>query len=437
MIRPNGLLAGCGVLAALGGAVLWFQKHPSKPESATPAAPKILALSEDQFEGIRLVKVGSEPVFLKKTGDKWVLTEPLQADADQDTVKTLIGNLATLNASRLIDENPSSLGAFWLASPAQRVEISLRGGAVSKLLLGGDTPTGSDVYVKLETSPKVYTISTAVKVNFEKTVSDLRDKRLLTFNSDKVTAVSLTSKGPAFEFAKNGQNEWQITKPAPFRADSPQVDDLLRKLKDAKMDLSGPNPTDFATAAKIASASVTDASGTQTLEIRRSQSKDKSYYAKSSAVEGIYKLAGDLGDGVKDKDVDTFRNKKLFDFNFSDPAKVEINGAAYQKSGDKWTGPSGQIDPPSIQSVIDKLRDLSAAKFTAKMAGTQTLEFAVTSGDKPKIEKVTINKAGEVYTAQRGGDTAVYVIDASAFTDLQKTVAGIKPWQAPKPDKKK
>jgi len=439
MMKPTGLLAACGVLAALTGVVLWYQKHPAKPESTTPASPKILALSENQIEGIRLVKLGSAPIVLRKTGDKWSITEPKPADADQDAVRSLVGSLATLNADRLIDDKPSDLNGFGLASPPGEVDVTVKGGTVNKLLLGSDTPAGSDVYVKLEANPKVFTIPTSTKSNFEKTTNDLRDKRLLTFNSDKVTAVSVTSKGPAFEFAKNGQNEWQITKPKPYRADSSQVDDLLRKLKDAKMDLTTDDQkkaaTEFAAASKVAMASVTDNSGTQTLDVR--QAKDKTYYAKSSAVEGIYKMTGDLGDGVKDKDVDSFRNKKLFDFNFNDPTKVEINGAAYQKSGDKWTGPAGQVDSGSIQSVIDKLRDLSASKFTDKMAGTQTLEFAVTSGDKNKVEKVTINKNGDEYDAQRGGEPAVYVLDASAFNDLQKAVSGIKPYQAPKPDKKK
>jgi hypothetical protein len=439
MMKPTGLLAACGVLAVLSGVVLWFQKHPAKPESTLAASPKILALGEDQVEGIRLVKAGSDPIVLKKTGDRWMLTEPKQADADQDAMRSLVSSLATLNSDRLIDEKPSDLTAFGLSSPAEEVDVTLKGGAVNKLLIGSDTPAGNGVYAKLEADPKVYTIAASTKSNFERSVNDLRDKRLLTFNSDKVTAVSFTSKGPAVEFAKNGQNEWQITKPGPYRADSPQVDDLLRKLKDARMDLATDDQkktaAEYAAASKVGVASVTDNSGTQTVEIH--EGKDKTFYAKSSAVPGIYKMTGDLGEGLKDKDADSFRNKKLFDFNFSDPGKVEINGAAYSKSGDKWTGPAGQIDPASIQSVIDKLRDLSAARFSAKMGGTQTLEFAVTSGDNHKVEKVTINKNGEEYDAQRGGEPAVYVLDAGAFNDLQKAVSGIKPYQAPKPDKKK
>jgi len=442
MMKPTGLLVACGVLAALGGTAIWFQKHPTKPESTTPASPKILTLAEDRIEGIRIAKPGSEPITLKKIGDKWVITEPKQMDADQDVVRSIVTSISKLDADRLIDENPSSLANYTLAMPLLEVDVTLKGGAVRKLLMGGDTPAGSDVYAKLEDNPKVYTISTSTKSNFDKTLNDLRDKRLLTFNPDKVSTVSVASKGAPFEFAKNGAGEWQITKPRPYRADANQVDDLLRKLKDAKMDLTGYDPkqaaAEYAGGAKVASATVTDNSGAQTIDIR--QAKDKTYYAKSTAVEGIYKLTGDLGDGLKDKDVDAFRNKKLFDFGFSDPSKIEINGAAYQKSGDKWTGPSGQIDSGSIQSVIDKLRDLSATKFSDKMAGTQTLEFAVTSGEpgKTKVEKVTINKNGDEYLAQRAGEPSVYVLDPTLFGDLQKAVAGIKPYQAPKPaDKKK
>jgi hypothetical protein len=164
--------------------------------------------------------------------------------------------------------------------------------------------------------------------------------------------------------------------------------------------------------------------------------KDDSYYAKSSALDGAYKLTGDLAESLKDRDIDSFRNKKLFDFGFTDPSKVEIDGAAYQKSGEKWTGPKGQMDASSIQAVVDKLRDLSAGKFADKMAGTQAQTISVTSGDKNKLEKIVLNKAGEDYDVQRDGDPAVYVVSAASYGDLQKAITAIKPYQAPAANKK-
>src|SRR5215469_576168 len=436
-MKPNGLMAATGVLVALGGTIWWYNKHPKKETPATPASPKLLSVSDSDIEGIRIAKTGSDPVVLKKLADKWVIAEPKQMAADEDTVKSLTSSLSSLNADRVIDEKPDNLAGFGLATPVEEIDVTRKGGAVDKILIGSDTPSGTDAYAKVESKPAVYTVFSSTKSNFDKSVNDLRDKRFLPFNSDKVTAISVTSKGPAFSFGKNAQGEWQIVTPSPMRADSMQVDDLLRKLKDAKMDLAGADDkkaaSEFASGTNVGTAVVTDNSGPYTINIH--QSKDKTYYAKSSAVEGIYKLSGDAGDVLKDKDVDSFRNKKLFDFGFNDPSRLDLNGVVYQKSGDKWNGPAGQVDSSSLQNVIDKLRDLSASKFADKMSGTQALAVAVTSGDKNKLERVTISKAGDAYNAQREAEPSVYVIDGKNFDDLQKAISGIKPYEAPKKNK--
>ncbi len=436
-MKLGGLLTAIGVLAILGGTVWWTNKHPSvDAKSKTPDAPKILSLDPKQITDIRIAKTGSDPVELVKLAQTWEITKPEMLHADQDTVDMLANSVATLTADRLIDDHPADLNAFGLTSPAMEVDVTLKDGKTSKLLIGSDTPAATGTYVKLESDPKVFTVPTSTKASFDKSTSDLRDKRLLTFNQDKLTSVTLAGKGPAVEFGKNAQGDWQITKPKPMRADTLLVDDLVRKLKDAKMDVVSTDAKEqFAKADKVGTASTTDNSGTQTIELHKA--KDNSYYAKSSALPGgVYKVAGDLGDSFT-KGIDDYRNKKLFDFSFNDPTKVEINGVAYQKSGDKWMSGSTQYDGGSLQSVIDKLRDLSAAKFSEKMAGTQAFVFGVTSGDKNRYEKVTINKDGDSYDAQRDGDPTVYVIDSKTIDDLQKAAAAIKPFQAPKPEKKK
>ena len=90
---------------------------------------------------------------------------------------------------------------------------------------------------------------------------------------------------------------------------------------------------------------MTDAAGTQQLEVRKD--KDKTYYAKSSVVEGVHKLTEEIGDGL-DKSLDDFRNKKMFDFGLSDPSKIEIRTArsrwSSRKSGDKWMSGGKTMD---------------------------------------------------------------------------------------------
>lgn len=435
-MKFGGISTAIVVLAALGGLLWWSNKHPTTASSSsTPASPKIISIDAKQIEGIRLVKPGSDPIELAKLADSWEIAKPTAMHADQDAVSMLASSISTLNADRLIDEHPSDLKEFGLDNPSEEVDVTLKGGKTDKLLIGSDTPAATGTYVKLEGDAKVYTVPTYTKTSFDKSVNDLRDKRLLTFNQDKLTSVSMAGKGPAVEFGKNAQGDWQITKPKPMRADSLVVDDLVRKLKDARMDLSSTDAAEqYAKAEKVGVASATDNVGTQTLEVHKA--KDNSYYAKSSAVPGIYKISGDLGDSFG-KAVDDYRNKKLFDFAFNDPSKLELNGSAYQKSGDKWTSGSTQYDSGSLQAVIDKLRDLSATKFADKMAGTTAFTIGVTSGEKNRYEKVTIDKDGDAYNAQRDGDPSVYVLDSKNVEDLQKSIAAIKPYQAPKPEKKK
>jgi Domain of unknown function (DUF4340) len=444
-MKFRGLLAAVVVLAALGGAAWWSEKK-QKADAAKPpadASPKILIIPEDQFKQIDLVKKAGDTTELAKSDGKWQIVQPKPLAADQDSVKSLVSSLSSLASDRLIEDKTSDLSSYGLAAPSEQVKITRNDGKTQTLLIGDDTPTGSGAFAKLESDPRVFMIASYVKTSLDKTSKDLRDKRLLTFNSDKLTRVDLTAKGSGIEFGKNNQNEWQILKPRPLRADGLQVDELVRKLKDAKMDAAGSDEdakkaiAGFSTGNRVAVAVVTDASGTQQIEVRKD--KDKNYYARSSVVEGIYKVSSDLGDGL-DKSLDDFRNKKLFDFGWNDPNKLEIrNGtwqATYQKSGDKWMSGAKQMDAPSIQTLVDKLRDLTSTKFLDTGNGVAIFEATVTSNDGKRVEKVAIWKQGDKYDARREGEPSVYELDTKAVDDLLKAASGVKEYQAPKGGKK-
>src|SRR5690242_7883663 len=444
-MKFRGLLAAVVVLAALCGAAWWSEKK-QKADAAKPSAdspPKILTIPDDQFKQIDLVKKAGDTTALIKADGKWQIVQPKPLAADQDSVNSLVSSLASLASDRLIEDKPSDLSSYGLTTPTEQVKITRKDGKTQTLLVGDDTPTGSGAFAKLENDPRVFTIASYAKTSLDKTSKDLRDKRLLTFNSDKLTRVDLTAKGSGIEFGKNNQNEWQILKPRPLRADGLQVDELVRKLKDAKMDTAGSDEdakkavAGFSTGMRVAVAVVTDAGGTQQIEVRKD--KDKNYYARSSVVEGIYKVTSDLGDGL-DKGLDDFRSKKLFDFGWNDPNKLEIrNGTSqttYQKSGDKWMSGAKQMDAPSIQALVDKLRDLASTKFLDAGNGPVIFEATVTSNDGTRMEKVLIWKQGDKAYARREGEPSVYELDAKAVDDLIKAASEVKEYQVPKGGKK-
>ena len=71
------------------------------------------------------------------------------------------------------------------------------------------------------------------------------------------------------------------------------------------------------------------------------------------------------------------------------------------------------MDSISVQSFLDKLRDLSASKFVdTGSLGAPTIDITVVSNNGKLTEKVLIAKQGDDYVAQRENEPALYGLDA-------------------------
>jgi hypothetical protein len=434
----RGLLIGLVILAALGGAVWWSERNPPQTDTKGSDAPKLVTLKEDDINRIEIVRRDEPPTVLQKDKGGWQMTAPKPLRVDTDAVATVASTFAGLNWDRLVDEKPSDLNQFGLAQPA--VKLSVNG--KQTLLIGDEMPTGGNFYAKLDGDPRVFSVLSGTKSSLDKGWKDLQDKRLLTIDDSKLTRVEVTAKGQVVEFGKNAQNEWQMVKPRPLRADNWAVEELVRKLKDARMDTSVSDADaaaaagKFGWAARIAAVNLTDASGTHTIEVRKS---GEDYLAKSTAVEGIHKVSNDVGEGLN-KGIEDFRQKKLFDFGFNDPTKIGIRHADkrydFVKGGEKWWFNGKEMDPTSVQSLIDKLRDLSATGFADAGMTAPVMEIAVTSNDGKRNEKVLIAKAGDAYLAQRENEPSIYRLDAKVVDEIGQAAADVKAPPPPAPAKK-
>jgi hypothetical protein len=378
-------------------------------------------------------------VLQRANGSRWLLTAPAGYSADQEAVNALSVTAANIRADRVIEEKPFDLSPYGLKDARLEVDLTTKDGKAHNILLGDDTPTGSSAYAMMAGDPRVFSIPTYVKAGLSKYAKDLRDKRLLTFEQDKVSRLELQAKKQDIEFGRD-KDQWQIVKPKPLRADGLQVEELLRKVKDAKMDLTLSDEdtkkaaTAFASGTPIAIVKITDPSGTQELQVRKT--KDD-YYAKSSVVDGVYKVPTDLGTGV-DKGLDEFRTKKLLDFGFNDPGKIELRaeGKSYtfQKSGEDWLSGGKKMDSTSVQNLVDKLRELAASKFVDTGFAAPAVEVTVTSNEGKRVEKVALSKGDKVYTARRENEPALYEVDAKNVDDMVRAAGDVK--EAP-PVKKK
>jgi len=433
------LLIAAAVLAGLGGLVYWSNRsEEAKAGKPDPkAAPKILELKEADIKQIEIRhREGETTVVKKDDSGKWSITAPQPLAADQTAVGAITSAVTNLSSDRLVDENASNLPSYGLDPPRIGVTFTMADGKTHVLRIGEDTPVEGNTYAMLDGDKRLFTIASFGKSALDKQSKDLREKHLLVFDQDKLSRVELDTGKTSLEFGRAG-SDWQILKPKPMRADGFKVDELIRKLKDASMDTeTDPKAaaSAFASGQKIATAKVTGAEGTLTLEVHKA--KDD-YYAKSSTLAGAYKVTKEIGDGLN-KSLEDFRNKKVFDFGFSDPTRIEIKDGGQskviEKSGENWTSGGKTMDSISVQNLIDKLRDLAAAKFVDSGFTTSSLEITVVSNDGKRTEKVQIAAAGSNFLARRDNDSSLYQLDTKAVEDLREAAAGVK--EPPPPETK-
>jgi hypothetical protein len=271
---------------------------------------------------------------------------------------------------------------------------------------------------------------------------DLRDRHLLKFTPDNLSAIELSVPGqPAIEF-KGGKNErWQITKPRLLRADGLEIDALEARLKEAEMDPVAQDAlgndkvatAGFAGGKPVGTVKITAGSLVETLEVRNSGAD---YFARSSTVPGVFKVSAAVGQSLNKKLAD-FQNRKLFDFGFDDATKIEWkakdNTITFEKVDANWLSNGRVMDSVAVQTVIDKLRELTAARVDDVSASAPEIDVTVVS--KKGTETVRLAPAGSDYIGARPGDQTLYRLDGGTTGALRQAFFDVR--EAPLPEKDK
>jgi hypothetical protein len=445
-MKSRGLIAAVLVLGALSGALYWSNHRQPIDDAAKAAAgalPTILALNKDDISKIEIArKDGDDIVLSKDNSDQWKITAPKALPADQNQISTLLTALSPVNSDRMIDEKAGDLKQYGLAEPLVKVSATMKDGKPHSLVIGDDTPTGGSAYAALEGDQRVFVVSSFTKSSLNKSINDLRDKHLLPVDYDKVSRVELAGPKLDLSFASdNGQ--WVIQNPKDVRGDTSKLETIIDKLRAATMDPSAPDADMKKAAAafgsgipvttvKVAGHNGSSAPG-QELQVRKS--KD-GYYAKSSAMEGAYKIANDLGDAIASQSLDDYREKKLLNSTPDDPSKVDLqiaSGKSYSlsRNGSDWVLGGKKMEFTSVETFLDSVRQSTSTKFVTTGFTTPAVTLTVTSGDGKRVEKVLISKNGSGYVAKRENEALLYELDAKTVDELEKSAEGMKPDSAP------
>jgi hypothetical protein len=435
--------------AALGAFIYFYERHrtPAGDDAPAAAAGKVFAgVSADAVDEVRITRAAGETTTLRKVDAVWRIVAPIEAPADQSEAANTASNLATADIQSVVDEQPKDLAAFGLATP--RVTVAFKAGSQSgTLLLGDKNPTGSDLYAKLPDSPRVFLVSGYLDGTFDKSTFQLRDKKLLAFDREKIDRLEVASGGATVAVVRQA-DAWSVAAPWKARADFGVVESVLSRLTNGQMKAIAWDPAAPAAAApgtapgprtlkefglEPAARRVTLSAGSATAELLLGkEAPDGDVYAKDASRPIVFTVEKALADDVARTPAD-FRAKDVFAFRAFTGTRLEIAKGGVtvvfeRRKGpekdavEKWAQvqPAKTVDEAKIEDLVGKVATLRAESFVdALPAGATELARIQTAFDEGrKKETVVLHQAGSDYFAVRDGDAGAAKLIAPAVTDV-------------------
>jgi hypothetical protein len=426
------------LLAALG-AYLYFVEARQIAEEGKKE--KVVEVNADDVTGVTLAYPDRE-IVLTKTDGAWHITKPVQAAADDVTVKNLIHALADAEVNKTIDEPPADLAQFGLTQPMVIIKLTEKDKSLPDIKVGKTTSVSNSTYVQRADQPKIYLTGSAFHSGMDKQVKDLRDKKVIDFKEDEITRVALHGPEGDVVLAKANGN-WAIEKPTAYKADGNAVRSLItgvRNLRATDFASDAPSDADLATYGLDNPQRQLVFVGGDGKETRLLVGKetDQGLYVKADAptVFVVAKWASrDLGKGVND-----LRDKTVLTFDPATATTIDVvhgdGGHFTLRSADgKWSldGSDQPIDAAAIGTFVGGLSHLS---------GNQVLADGVTDlaayGLAPPALTITIKGKDDVligtmlagsrspnppateYTVKRADDGTVFQLRDFQFKQLDR-----------------
>ena len=446
------------VVVALGlGAYIYFvESKRDTNDLAASKKDKVFTADSAKFEEVEVHAASGEVTALKKVNGLWEIVKPESLPTDSSEIGSLLSSLDTLEVQRVIDEHPANPAEFGLAPARFSIAFKVAGEpAMKRLEIGKKTPTGSDLYARVEGQQRVFLISAYLEDSLNKTTFGLRDKTALKFERDGAETLTLEVTGsPTLSFVKKG-TEWRFTKPYDAKADFGIVDGVVSKLSSARMTAietsDGTKDLKKYGLDKPQAVATVGVGSTQARLAVGSKKADGALYARDLSRPLIFTVDAALLDDLKKKP-DDLRKKDVFEFrSFSAQGiDVTVGGKTFTFAKQKAPASTDPAAPPAAdvwKQTKPEAKDLDQSKITdflttmsnlrAESFATTTLssgeELVVTArfGDEksPTSETVKFRKSGSVVHATLAGESSALIVSTTDFDKalgLIKGLTGVK-----------
>ena len=188
------------IIVALG--LYLFFRNADRTTYTLPVLPAVDAQNLTKIE----IGKGSRTVVLTRSDDGWTVS-PGDYPADAALVRPMLEALAGLTATTLISETKNYARYELDAEHQVRVTAYEGDRAVRSFKIGKAADTWRHTHITLADDPNVYHARGNFRLDFDQSVENLRDKSILKFDKDKVTALTIEAGDRKIELTKAADPE--------------------------------------------------------------------------------------------------------------------------------------------------------------------------------------------------------------------------------------
>lgn len=429
------------VLAGLG-LYLYLIELPQKEtqERQDTAEKKILIFDQAALSGLRVKSDRHELIFARTPEKGWVLTAPLNTEADQREVQNLIRALVTGSVIRVVEDHPTSLAPFGLDDPITTITV-VAGTAQETFSVGDSGPLSSTLYVLRESDHKVLLTNLGPKDFVNKTLMTFRRKDLLRVSPGDVERIRLTyptTEIVLYQGQEKPKSKWKLRYPIEAEADQTEVRALLFRLEDLKaLGIVDPGPERDALAKTLAvpkvKVAIHTAEGDQTVKLYQPDQASGEAIAETSPDGPLYRINPTA---IKDltKELFVFQDKRLLGIDYTDIAMLSVKTPIEQyvliNQQNEWVleeQPTEKLDQQATDLFVSRVANVPAEERVIKQAGplapyglvTPVAEFIATGKDGKIAGKLSIgNHANGLAYAMGQRIQGIFQIRADLLTQI-------------------
>ena len=461
------------VLALIGGFAFYLSRQPVAQKNY-----KLFSdLAPADIAQIELHGPARDLVIDRAGPGLWRIVKPVATAADNNAVDALAAAIANLEVIDTVDtagDNAAGLANFGLENPAVTVTVTTTDKRVLPgIMIGSDTPVGSNTYIKTTDQPAVLLIGAGFTAESGRTLNDLRSHTLVDLTSDQVNRLVIArADGSVIEIVRQGVN-WKIVKPREYPADQAAVEQMLEVLAAARVsEFIEENPADLDKFGLVKPAIELELDGGKdnarhsiAIGFKQPDASENAVFARPGEGDRPVLTIADYIVKAIDKSFDDLRDKTVLAFDQAQVARITLIGGPVsivveRAPGKQWNviaeGKTAPAQPEVIASMLDQLHGLKGTKIvenpmtdpqpfgmvhpnlTATLYGQGGKEIGsiyVSQIEATMQPGVTAGKAvAQTFGyATSSADKAVYEVLPAQVVDLENTASTLKSDVEPKP----